>query len=204
MKPIFKKILRTKKRKDEIIIVSGLPRSGTSMMMQMLKAGGMSVVTDNIRKADEDNPRGYFEFEKVKKIKEDASWLDDCRGKVFKMVSELLYHLPENRQYKIIFMKREMKEMLASQRVMLERLGREGSGVSDEDMAENFRKHLLKVKDWLERQPNIDVIYVNYSDIVKKPLENANAVSHFLNGGLDSEKMAGVIDKSLYRQKQNP
>ena len=204
MKPIFKKILRTKERKDEIIIVSGLPRSGTSMMMQMLKAGGMSVVTDYIRKADEDNPRGYFEFEKVKKIKEDVSWLEDCRGKVFKMVSELLYHLPENRQYKIIFMTREMKEMLASQRAMLERLGREGSGVNDEDMAENFRKHLLKVKNWLERQANMDVIYVNYNDIVKKPLENTKAISHFLNGGLNSEKMAGVVERSLYRQKQNP
>ena len=195
----------TKKMNNMITIVSGLPRSGTTLMMRMLEAGGMEVVKDDIRKADEDNPRGYFEFEKVKKINEDASWLEDCRGKVFKMVSELLYHLPQDKQYKIIFMTREMKEMLASQRVMLKRLGREGSPVNDEDMGEIFRKHILKVKEWLERQSNIDVIYVNYNDVVKKPLENAEAISHFLNSsGLDSEKMAGVIDKSLYRQKQNP
>ncbi|MDY6853888.1 MAG: sulfotransferase domain-containing protein [Thermodesulfobacteriota bacterium] len=204
MKSIFKKRLSTKKGKDEIIIVSGLPRSGTSMMMQMLEAGGMSIVTDNIRKADEDNPRGYLEFEKVKKINEDASWLEDCRGKGFKMVSELLYHLPQNEQYKIIFMTREMKEMLASQRVMLKRLEREGSAVNDDDMSKIFRKHILKVKEWLERQPNMDVIYMNYNDLVKKPLENAEAVSHFLNDKLNSEKMASVIDNSLYRQKNNP
>lgn len=203
MKGIFKKRLGTKKRNGEIIIVSGLPRCGTSMMMQMLKEGGMSVVTDNIRKADRDNPRGYFEFEKVKKIKEDVSWLDDCRGKAFKMVSELLYHLPENRQYKIIFMTRDMKEMLASQRVMLERLGQGGNGVSDEDMSEIFRKHLIKIKDWLERQANMDVIHIGYNDIVKNPFEKAKAINLFLNGRLNSEKMAGVIDTSLYRQKQN-
>ena len=90
---------------DQIIkIVSGLPRSGTSLMMQMLDSGGMEVVTDNIRTADVDNPKGYYEFERVKKIKEDSSWLKDTRGKVFKMVSMLLYDLPSDEEYKIIFM----------------------------------------------------------------------------------------------------
>ena len=104
-----------------ITIVSGLPRSGTSMMMRMLEAGGMEVVTDNIRKANGDNPHGYFEFEKVKKIKEDSSWLDETFGKVFKMVSMLLYELPSDKNYKIIFMKRNMKEIMASQRIMLKK-----------------------------------------------------------------------------------
>ena len=113
------------RNKKEIIVVSGLPRSGTSMMMQMLEAGGLPIVTDHIRKADEDNPRGYYELEKVKKIKEDPSWLADCHGKAFKMVSALLYFLPKSRKFKVIFMKRNIEEMLASQRLMLMRLGKD-------------------------------------------------------------------------------
>src|SRR5437660_7651564 len=108
---------------SEIIIVSGLPRSGTSLMMQMLENGGVPVVTDNIRTADTDNPKGYYEFEQVKKIKQDASWLPGTRGKVFKMVSQLLYDLPAGELYRIIFMDRDIDEVLASQEKMLERLG---------------------------------------------------------------------------------
>lgn len=110
---IFKKILATKKEDDNILIVSGLPRCGTSMMMQMLEAGRIPIVTDHIRKADEDNPRGYYEFEKVKKIKENASWLESCYGRIFQMVSALLYYLPNDKRYKVIFMRRKMEEMLA-------------------------------------------------------------------------------------------
>src|SRR5690348_9725375 len=110
---------------SEITIVSGLPRSGTSLMMQMLDKGGLEVVTDNIRIADRDNPRGYYEFEKVKTIKRDTSWLPQTRGKAFKMISQLLYDLPSSEKYRIIFMERDMDEMLVSQEKMLERLGRE-------------------------------------------------------------------------------
>src|ERR1700730_19121643 len=108
---------------SDVIIVSDLPRSGTSLMMQMLENGGVEVVTDNIRTADTDNPKGYYEFEKVKKIKEDASWLPATRGKAFKMVSQLLYDLPVGEKYRIIFMERDLDEVLASQEKMLERLG---------------------------------------------------------------------------------
>src|ERR1700730_12243612 len=111
----------------EIIVVSGLPRSGTSLMMQMLENGGVAVVTDNIRTADTDNPRGYYEFEKVKKLKQDASWLPETRGKAFKMVSQLLYDLPASESYRILFMKRDFEEMLLSQEKMLERLGRKAA-----------------------------------------------------------------------------
>src|SRR6516165_3287109 len=111
---------------SEIIIVSGLPRSGTSLMMQMLDQGGLPVVTDNIRSADTYNPRGYYEYEQVKKIKQDASWRPAARGKVFKMISQLLYDLPPTERYLIIFMARDMDEMLRSQDKMLERLGRKG------------------------------------------------------------------------------
>src|ERR1700730_18485992 len=91
---------------SEIIIVSGLPRSGTSLMMQMLDRGGVEVVTDNLRTADTDNPKGYYEFEQVKTIKRDTTWLPATRGKAFKMVSQLLYHLPPVETYRVIFMER--------------------------------------------------------------------------------------------------
>jgi hypothetical protein len=110
-----------------IIVVSGLPRSGTSVMMQMLDNGGIPVVTDNIRTADTDNPRGYYEYEQVKKIREDAAWVPATRGKAFKMVSQLLYDLPAQEQYHVIFMERDLDEMLASQEKMLQRLGRKAA-----------------------------------------------------------------------------
>ncbi len=201
MKMIFSKILGRKKENNIITIVSGLPRSGTSMMMQMLEAGGISIVTDNIRKTDEDNPRGYYESEKVKKIKEDVSWLDDCHNKAFKMVSELLHHLPQEKKYKIIFMKRDMEEMLASQRTMLDRLGRKGASVSSEKMAELYEKHLRNVENWLAKQNNIDVLYVKYNEVIDNPEENAKVVSQFLGDRLNIEKMASVVEKSLYRQR---
>ena len=185
-----------------ITIVSGLPRSGTSMMMSMLEKGGMEVLTDNIRKADEDNPKGYFEFEKVKKIKEDSSWLEKTRGKVFKMVSMLLYDLPSLYKYKIIFMKRNMDEMLASQRKMLEREGKEGN--ADDGIGELFAKHLKHITGWLELRPNISALYINYRDIIDDPHRQAKMLNQFLDNRLNVERMITVIDKSLYRNKANP
>ncbi len=186
-----------------ITIVSGLPRSGTSMMMQMLDAGGMQIVTDHIREADEDNPRGYYEFERVKKIKEDTSWLEACRGKAFKMVSALLEHLPGNERYKVLFMQREMDEVLASQRVMLERQGKAVDAASDEKMARNFEIHLEKVMNWLNGQSHIDVMYLQYDAILADPRDHALRVNAFLGGLLDAEKMDGVVEPSLHRQRKN-
>src|SRR5271169_2606440 len=123
-----------------ITIVSGLPRSGTSLMMQMLDNGGVTVVTDNVRAADTDNPRGYYEFEQVKKIKEDVSWLPETRGKAFKMVSQLLYELPSSQRYRIIFMERDMDEMLLSQEKMLARLNKPAA--SRATIKRAFIKHL--------------------------------------------------------------
>jgi len=168
-------------------------------MMQVLDRGGMEVVTDNIRTADEDNPRGYYEFEKVKKIKEDSSWLKATRGKVFKMVSMLLYDLPLNEKYQIIFMQRDMDEALASQRKMLKRLN-QAAGPDDDEMGELLTVHLNKIYNWLEQQ-NIDVLYVSYNDLVTDTLKGAEEVKGFLGTNLDIEKMAEVIDKSLYRNR---
>ena len=202
MASIFKKLFKVENKKDFITIVSGLPRSGTSMIMQMLEAGGIEIVTDNIRKADKDNPRGYYEFEQVKKIKEDASWLDECQGKAVKIVSTFLYQLPSYKKYKIIFMRREMEEILASQRVMLQRLGTEGANVSKEKMAEKFEKQLKNVDEWLARQDNIDVLYIKYNDVIHDSHSHAVSVNRFLGGWLNVDKMVNVVEESLYRQQK--
>src|SRR6516165_9024580 len=141
---------------SEIIIVSGLPRSGTSLMMQMLENGGLEIITDNQRTADTDNPRGYYEFEKVKQIKRDTSWLPQARGKAVKMVSQLLYDLPPSERYRIIFMERDLDEMLLSQEKMLERLSRKAA--PREEIKNSFTLHLERLHRWLGQQQNMDVL----------------------------------------------
>jgi argonaute-like protein implicated in RNA metabolism and viral defense len=186
----------------QIAIVSGLPRSGTSMLMKMLEAGGMQVLTDNVREADKDNPKGYYEFEKVKQIDRDKSWLQDAEGKVVKMVSQLLEHLPPDYAYKVVFMRRRMEEILASQRKMLIRRGEPSDKVSDEQMAALFRKHLKRLETWLDEQPNFEVIHVSYNEVLVNPVEQARRVSQFFDGALDVESMVNVIDPKLYRQRK--
>ncbi len=184
-----------------VIVVTGLPRSGTSMMMKMLQAGGVEIVTDNVRKADEDNPEGYYEFEKVKRIGEDASWLDEARGKAVKMASMLLYDLPLDRTYKLVFMRRKMDEILASQRKMLERKGT-GDEFDDGEMRGLFSRHLAEVESWISRQENMEVLYVDYNEMLLDPLENIRRLKRFLGDDLDEERMAGVVDPSLYRNRK--
>jgi hypothetical protein len=186
---------------NEIGIVSGLPRSGTSMMMKMLEAGGLDVITDNIRTADEDNPKGYYEFEKVKTVQEDTSWLPDTRGRVFKMVSMLLPHLPDNEVYKIVFMRRDIDEILRSERKMLERLGKPTDIVDDGQMKTLFEKHLKDIQGWLEKAPHVQYVTVWYNDILRGEGREALEQVSDLFGGLDVKAMLGVVDPSLYRQK---
>ena len=186
---------------EPITIVSGLPRSGTSMMMKMLEAGGMQVLTDSIRTADEDNPKGYYEFERVKQIETDKAWLPEAQGKVVKMVGALLRHLPSDYVYNIVFMRRHIEEILASQRQMLIRRGEPTDRVSDERMATLFQRHLDQIEAWLAEQPNMEVLYVHYSDILAEPVEQAARVNQFLGGNLDQDKMAAIVDPSLYRQR---
>lgn len=187
--------------KDVITVVSGLPRSGTSMMMRMLDAGGIPVMVDNIRTADIDNPKGYYEFERVKKIDQDAAWLPETQGKVVKMVSMLLMKLPPAYRYKIVFMRRHMDEILASQAKMLERLGKTGGNApTAAQMANLFTRHLAEVESWLAKQANMEVRYIWYHEALKSPRETAEALSAFL-GGLDVEKMVAVVDPNLHRNK---
>jgi hypothetical protein len=187
---------------DVVTIVSGLPRSGTSLMMSMLEAGGMQVLTDQIREPDEDNPEGYYEFERVKQIEHDRSWLEDAKGKVVKIVSERLTHLPEGYAYKVIFMRRKMEEVLASQRKMLIRRGEPAPRISDEEMAELFKRHLREVDTWLARQPHIEVIYVWYNEVLEDPMAPAERINQLLGNTLDVEKMVNVVDPTLYRQRR--
>ena len=187
---------------DVVTIVTGLPRSGTSMMMRMLEAGGMCVLTDDIRTADTDNPRGYYEFERVKQIEHDQGWLEDARGCAVKMVSALLKHLPSSYTYKVVFMRREMAEILASQRKMLRRRGEPEKAVDDDTIARLFERHLEKTVSWIDKQPNVDVLYVSYNDVLGSPHEHAGRVNRFLGDMLDQEAMAGVVDSSLYRNRR--
>ena len=186
---------------DTIVVVSGLPRSGTSMMMKMLEAGGLPVLIDHIRTADEDNPKGYYEFERVKQIEHDRDWLPDAQGKVVKMIAALVKHLPAEYAYKVIFMRRNIEEILASQRQMLIRRGEPTDTISDERMGELFRRHVVQVEAWLGEQPNMDVIYVEYGGALSEPLKQAKRLNEFLGGVLDVTKMAEVVDPSLYRQR---
>lgn len=187
---------------DTVTIVSGLPRSGTSLMMSMLEAGGMEVLTDRIRTPDEDNPEGYYEFERVKEIEHDQAWLEDAKGKAVKMIAELLKHLPSHYTYKVIFMLRKMDEILASQRQMLIRRGEPTDKVSDEEMGRMFEGYLERMEAWIADQPNMHVIYVSYNDLLADPVDQLDEVNHFLGGTLNVEDMISVIDPSLYRQRR--
>jgi hypothetical protein len=186
-----------------VVVVSGLPRSGTSMAMKMLEAGGLDLVVDNIRTADEDNPKGYFEDERVKDLAEmnDKTWLSNARGKVIKVVSPLLTHLPADNTYKVVFMRRNLHEVLASQSKMLERRDEE-SHTEDEDLMAMYESHLEKIEFQLRFRPQFDVLYVNYADVVAEPVREARRMADFLGGGVDADRMAGAVDGTLYRNRR--
>ncbi len=201
---MFHKLLRPAPSKPEprpIVVVSGLPRSGTSMMMKMLVEGGLPLVTDSIRAADEDNPNGYFEFEPVKALSDGgATWLADAGGKVVKVVSALLEHLPPGQHYRILFMERDLKEILASQQKMLARR-QEQSKTGDAEMEAQFREHLAAIKYWLARQPNLDVLYVDYNRMMADPDAYCQQIADFLRLPLDVARMRSVPNQRLYRNR---
>ena len=171
------------------------------MMMRMLEAGGMEAVVDNLRTADADNPLGYYEFEKVKQIHKDSSWLAGARGKVFKMVSMLLFKLPPEYEYDIVFMKRNMPEILASQAKMLQRRETVGGNVDDRQMGELFSKHLDEIQAWLARQANMRVLYLNYRDAIDDPAGTVRRLTQFTGRQMSADRMAAVVEKSLYRNR---
>ena len=191
-----------KPKKQPITIVSGLPRSGTSMMMKMLETGGIPPLTDKLREADDDNPKGYYEFERVKKMdKGDLAWLPDAEGKAVKIISALLKYLPSDYEYNIIFIRRHIDEILASQRKMLVNRGEGTDKLNDAEMADLFSKHVRMTEKWIADQPNVNVLYIHYSDILSNPQPQAEKVNAFLGGKLDVEQMTAVVDPTLYRNK---
>lgn len=184
------------------IIVSGLPRSGTSMMMQMLEAGGIPALTDSIRKADEDNPKGYFEYEKAKKLMNDKSWLPDSKGKAVKIVAQLLTHLPRIKEleYRIIFMERNLDEVLPSQHTMLKRKGKKGAQLSDEHLKSVFARQVQNTKMMLNAR-NIPTLFVDYNKTLTEPDSTALDLNKFLGGDLNIKEMTGTVNPDLQHQK---
>jgi hypothetical protein len=182
------------------IIVSGLPRSGTSMMMQMLAAGGLQVLSDGLRVADEDNPRGYYELEAVKQTKQDPSWLVGSEGKAVKLVHALLTDLPTDRPYRVIMMRRKLETVVKSQAAMLERLGHEGAHLRPEKLARIYEHQLEHVKDYMSRQSCFEFIEVWYGAIIAFTRSQIEWINRFLSGELDVEAMVAAVDPSLQRK----
>ena len=185
---------------ETITIVSGLPRSGTSMMMRALEAGGIPVLVDGLREADEDNPRGYYELEQVKKIAQDQSWLTEARGKAVKLIARLLTELPVGPKYKVLFMRRDLDEVLKSQKKMLERRG-EPLGPDDGEMRRLLLGHVLETEDWLRSRKDIQVLFVSYNRMVAEPRPQAERIARFLGGRVAVDKMVETVDSALYRQR---
>jgi hypothetical protein len=186
--------------RNYLTVVSGLPRSGTSMMMRMLDEGGIPALTDDIRKADIDNPKGYYEFEPVKRTRQDPSWLEQSAGKVVKMVARLLMDLPRDREYRVVFMKRKLEEVVRSQNVMLEHKGKAQEQLRDDQVLGLFRQELQQIDLFLKTHPNFRFIYVDYNRLLSEPAAAVETIDEFL-GGLDTRRMLAVVDPALYRQR---
>ncbi len=190
--------------REFVTVVSGLPRSGTSLMMQMLAAGGMPLLTDHRRSADESNPRGYFEYEAVKQLRADRSWLSNARGQAVKIIHLLLSELPNDGaiEFRVILMRRAIGEVLASQRKMLARSGKPAPAVSDEQLGKIYLSQMEKAMQWIDNAPAFRLLQVEHQDLFQKPLAVAEELDEFLGGGLDRAAMAAVVDPSLYRERQ--
>ena len=184
-----------------VTVVSGAPRSGTSLMMQMLGAGGMELLTDGVRRADRDNPRGYFELEAARRLPADAQWLERAVGRAVKLVHVLVPRLPARHSYRILLMRRDWSEVLASQRAMLARRSGVPDGPDEDRLAEIFDAQLAEVERWTASRSEAQLLRVDYNALVAHPLPVAREVSAFLEGRLDAEDMAAAVLPGLYRQR---
>ncbi len=202
MLKVWKRAQRRRKYGEPVIVVSGLPRSGTSMMMRMLDSAGLAMMTDHERTADEDNPKGYYEYERVKDLEKDPdrSWVRNARGKVLKVISHLLKDLPDDNYYQVIFMRRDLDEVVASQNKMLERRGEENT-LDDKATKDYYLRHLVQVRFLVRNRAYIDLIEVSYAEALTEPEEFVRKVDAFLDHDLDTAAMAGVVDKQLYRNR---
>lgn len=201
MNKLFSMSNKKTSAKQPVIIVSGLPRSGTSMMMKMLAEGGVPIITDELRRPDPDNPNGYFEYETVRQLSSgDVEWLAKAGGKAVKVISALLEHLPPNYSYKIIFLERDLQEVMVSQRKMLDHRNEQPKG-DDIEIEAQMRKHLSVMKPWLVRQPNMEVLYINYNALLKDPEPFCDKIINFLQLPLNKTRMLAVPNKQLYRNR---
>ncbi len=194
----------SKKTSDPITIVSGLPRSGTSMMMRILEAAGLSILTDGQRLADGDNPNGNYELEQVKGLTEGkADWLGEAEGKVIKVVSPLLPYLPEeeDRSYRVVVMRRNMEEILASQRRMLLNRGEPVRDMDDALLADLYEKNLDDVEAWAARSDNVEAVFVDYNELISAPEPSLEQVRSLVGSNADAQEMAAIIDPALYRNR---
>jgi hypothetical protein len=195
--------LTRKSRGEPIVVVSGLPRSGTSMMMRMLEAGGVANLSDGERTADIDNPKGYFELGRIKNLETetDKSYLRAARGKAVKVISFLIKHLPDENDYRVVFMRRDLGEVLASQQKMIDRLASADTTADDEAMKEAFRNDIARVRVVCRTRANFALIEVNYRDAVADPAGACRTVNAFLGGALDEAAMRAAVDETLYRNR---
>ena len=184
-----------------ITIVSGLPRSGTSLMMQMLAAGGMPILSDGERQADVDNPRGYLEWERIKQLPKDPACITEAEGKAVKVISLLLLSLPEGHEYRVIFMQRPLAEVLASQEVMLHHRGTAKAGADAAVIGAAFEKNLRAVNAWLDSKSYARTLRISYHDVLHDAAGIGRKLSQFLGISLDVEAMTRQVDASLYRNR---
>jgi hypothetical protein len=183
--------------------VSGLPRSGTSMMMRMLGAGGLALLCDGARVADVDNPTGYFEFERIKALarETDTTYLRAARGKAVKVISFLLRFLPPDNDYRVVLVQRDLGEVLASQRKLLRRVASSDAGADDRALAEALRRDLARARAFCRERSNFRLCEVSYRDAIADPELVCRRVNQFLGGHLDEAAMRSAIDASLYRNR---
>jgi hypothetical protein len=182
-----------------ITIVSGLPRSGTSLMMQMLAAGGMPVLSDGEREADTDNPRGYLEWERIKQLPKDPACIAEAEGKAVKVISLLLLSLPEGHEYRVIFMQRPLPEVLASQDKMMRNRGTAGANAAVVGAA--FEQNLRASNAWLDSKAYVKSLRVPYHEVLNNPVDTSSYISDFLGTSLNVEAMTQQVDASLYRNR---
>ncbi|MBZ5506092.1 MAG: sulfotransferase [Acidobacteriia bacterium] len=184
----------------EIIIVTGLPRSGTSLVMQMLVAGGVPVMADGLRKPDTDNPNGYFELQAVKEIRRSSLWLDEATGKAIKIIYRLTYYLPPRYRYRVLLVQRNLAEVVASQSAMLRRNRAAASDIPNARLIELFQDELSRFQTWLQQQKNISTLHLWHDRLLSEPLKEAMRMREFIGRG-DVKSMASIIDGTLYRQR---
>src|ERR1700676_83356 len=184
-----------------ITIVSGLPRSGTSLMMQMIAAGGLPVLSDGERKADADNPKGYLEWERIKQLPTYPSLIAEVEGKVVKVISQLILSLPSGHEYRVVLMQRPLPEVLKSQDEMLRRRGKADWNADASAIEEAFQRHMIEVNKWLAGKANVQVSRVHYHRVLREPKAVAGEIAAFLGVPLDIEAMVRQVDGSLYRNR---